>query len=129
MPIVVMSAVIGILQYFRILQFLVVSIGSILSKVTGMGKLESFNAVSSLSVGQSENFLYYKNNQVPAFKCLVYNGCNSYVNCFDRHCSIVYDNYRSKLCLCCYCDEYVWRIFVLNIINPYEKLRKSHMNF
>ncbi|MDE5000707.1 nucleoside recognition domain-containing protein, partial [Francisella tularensis] len=60
MPFVVMSAVIGILQYFRILQFLVVYIGSILSKVTGMGKLESFNSVSSLSVGQSENFLYYK---------------------------------------------------------------------
>ncbi|MDE5031913.1 NupC/NupG family nucleoside CNT transporter, partial [Francisella tularensis subsp. holarctica] len=53
-------AVTGILQYFSILQILVVSIGSILSKVTGMGKLESFNAVSSLSGGQSENFLYYK---------------------------------------------------------------------
>ncbi len=37
-----------------------VAIWSILSKITGMGKLESFNAVSSLSVGQSENFLYYK---------------------------------------------------------------------
>ena len=60
MLIVVMSAVIGILQYFRVLQFIVVAIWSILSKITGMGKLESFNAVSSLSVGQSENFLYYK---------------------------------------------------------------------
>lgn len=60
MPIVLMSAIIGILQYFKILQILVVAIGSVLAKVTGMGKLESFNAISSLSVGQSENFLYYK---------------------------------------------------------------------
>ncbi len=30
------------------------------SKVNGMGKLESFNAVSSLILGQSENFIAYK---------------------------------------------------------------------
>ncbi|MCS6742937.1 NupC/NupG family nucleoside CNT transporter, partial [Acinetobacter baumannii] len=32
----------------------------VLSKVNGMGKLESFNAVSSLVLGQSENFIAYK---------------------------------------------------------------------
>ncbi|VTM54248.1 Nucleoside permease NupC [Klebsiella pneumoniae] len=35
-------------------------IGTLLSKVNGMGKLESFNAVSSLILGQSENFIAYK---------------------------------------------------------------------
>ncbi|MBN0818686.1 NupC/NupG family nucleoside CNT transporter, partial [Pseudomonas aeruginosa] len=35
-------------------------IGTVLSKVNGMGKLESFNAVSSLILGQSENFIAYK---------------------------------------------------------------------
>ena len=45
-PIVFISALIGI--------------GFLLSKVNGMGKLESFNAVSSLILGQSENFIAYK---------------------------------------------------------------------
>lgn len=60
MPIVLVSSLIGILQYFKILPLVIKGIGWILSKVTGMGKLESFNAVSSLAVGQSENFINYK---------------------------------------------------------------------
>ena len=59
-PIVFISALIGILQHFRILPWVIRGIGTVLSKVNGMGKLESFNAVSSLILGQSENFIAYK---------------------------------------------------------------------
>lgn len=59
-PIVFISALIGILQHFRILPVVIRAIGTVLSKVNGMGKLESFNAVSSLILGQSENFIAYK---------------------------------------------------------------------
>ncbi|VFP88818.1 Nucleoside permease NupC (plasmid) [Candidatus Erwinia haradaeae] len=59
-PIVFISALIGILQYFRILPVLICVIGTALSKINGMGKLESFNAISSLMLGQSENFIMYK---------------------------------------------------------------------
>ncbi|RWR03176.1 nucleoside permease [[Pantoea] beijingensis] len=59
-PIIFISALIGILQHWRILPFLVRLIGTLLSKVNGMGKLESFNAVSTLILGQSENFIAYK---------------------------------------------------------------------
>ncbi|MFM2475714.1 NupC/NupG family nucleoside CNT transporter [Celerinatantimonas sp. MCCC 1A17872] len=59
-PIIFISALIGILQHFRILPWLIRIIGTILSKVNGMGKLESFNAISSLTLGQSENFIAYK---------------------------------------------------------------------
>ncbi|MGG7882171.1 NupC/NupG family nucleoside CNT transporter [Klebsiella aerogenes] len=59
-PIVFISALIGILQYIRILPIVIRAIGTVLSKVNGMGKLESFNAVSSLILGQSENFIAYK---------------------------------------------------------------------
>ena len=54
------SALIGILQHWRILPIFIRLIGTLLSKVNGMGKLESFNAVSSLILGQSENFIAYK---------------------------------------------------------------------
>ncbi|WP_455813572.1 NupC/NupG family nucleoside CNT transporter [Pseudomonas graminis] len=59
-PIVFISALIGILQHFRILPIIIRAIGTVLSKINGMGKLESFNAVSSLILGQSENFIAYK---------------------------------------------------------------------
>lgn len=59
-PIVFISALIGILQHFRILPVIIRAVGTVLSKINGMGKLESFNAVSSLILGQSENFIAYK---------------------------------------------------------------------
>ncbi|TQI77984.1 CNT family concentrative nucleoside transporter [Serratia fonticola] len=59
-PIIFISALIGILQHFRILPLVIRAVGTLLSKVNGMGKLESFNAVSTLVLGQSENFIAYK---------------------------------------------------------------------
>lgn len=59
-PIIFISALIGILQHIRVLPVVIRAIGTVLSKVNGMGKLESFNAVSSLILGQSENFIAYK---------------------------------------------------------------------
>ncbi|MBN1083952.1 nucleoside transporter C-terminal domain-containing protein [Erwinia aphidicola] len=59
-PIVFISALIGILQHVKILPVLIKVVGTALSKINGMGKLESFNAVSTLILGQSENFIAYK---------------------------------------------------------------------
>ncbi|WP_440616579.1 NupC/NupG family nucleoside CNT transporter [Cysteiniphilum sp. 6C5] len=61
MPIVLVSALIGILQYLKVLPLIIRGGGWLLSKINGMGKLESFNALSSLILGQSENFIAYKN--------------------------------------------------------------------
>jgi nucleoside transport protein len=60
MPIVFISALIGILQHFRILNFIISGIGFLLSKINGMGKLESYNAVASAILGQSEVFISLK---------------------------------------------------------------------
>jgi nucleoside transport protein len=60
LPIVFISALIGILQYWRILPFLIKYIGIALSKVNGLGKLESYNAVASAVLGQSEVFISLK---------------------------------------------------------------------
>lgn len=60
LPIVFISALIGILQHFKILPFIVKYIGLVLSKVNGMGKLESYNAVASAILGQSEVFISVK---------------------------------------------------------------------
>lgn len=59
-PIIFISALIGIIQHINLLPIIIRVVGTVLSKVNGMGKLESFNAVSALLLGQSENFIVYK---------------------------------------------------------------------
>jgi nucleoside transport protein len=60
LPIVFISALIGILQHFKILPLIIRGIGFLLSKVNGLGQLESYNAVASAIVGQSEVFITLK---------------------------------------------------------------------
>jgi nucleoside transport protein len=60
LPIVFISAIIGILQYIKVLPFIIKYIGLVLSKINGMGKLESYNAVASAILGQSEVFISVK---------------------------------------------------------------------
>ncbi|WP_017756723.1 NupC/NupG family nucleoside CNT transporter [Calidifontibacillus oryziterrae] len=60
LPIVFISVLIGILQYLKILPFIMKAIGLLLSKVNGLGKLESYNAVASAMIGQSEVFITVK---------------------------------------------------------------------
>ncbi len=84
LPIVFISALIGILQHFKILPFIMKWIGFLLSKVNGMGKLESYNAVASAIVGQSEVFITLKKQlgSIPPISH-VYALCISHVNCID----------------------------------------------
>ncbi|MDG6892791.1 NupC/NupG family nucleoside CNT transporter [Clostridium perfringens] len=60
LPIIFISALIGILQYLKILPLVIKYIGLVLSKINGMGKLESYNAVASAILGQSEVFISVK---------------------------------------------------------------------
>lgn len=60
LPIVFISVLIGIFQYLKILPLFMKGIGLLLSKVNGMGKLESYNAVASAMIGQSEVFITVK---------------------------------------------------------------------
>ncbi|MGL5729194.1 MAG: NupC/NupG family nucleoside CNT transporter [Plesiomonas sp.] len=61
MPIVFISVLIGILQHIKVLPVVIRFIGVLLSKINGMGNIESFNAISAMIIGQSENFIAYKN--------------------------------------------------------------------
>jgi len=60
LPIVFISVLIGIFQYLKILPVIMKAIGLLLSKVNGMGKLESYNAIASAMLGQSEVFITVK---------------------------------------------------------------------
>lgn len=77
LPIIFISALIGILQHLKILPFIMKGIGWVLSKVNGMGKLESYNAVASLMVGQSEVFITLKKQLGLLSKQRLYTLCAS----------------------------------------------------
>ena len=60
LPIVFISAIIGILQYTKILPLIINVLGFLISKINGMGRLESYNAVAAAILGQSEVFISIK---------------------------------------------------------------------
>lgn len=62
LPIIFISAVIGILSFTRILPFIIKGIGFLLTKVTGMPYIESYNGAASMMLGQSEVFVSLKNH-------------------------------------------------------------------
>ncbi|WEV39657.1 nucleoside transporter C-terminal domain-containing protein [Lactobacillus sp. ESL0681] len=64
MPIVFISALVGILNYLKILPFIIKWTGFLLNKLAGMGDLESYFAVSTAILGQPEVFLTVK-EQIP----------------------------------------------------------------
>ncbi|MFT1781970.1 NupC/NupG family nucleoside CNT transporter [Staphylococcus aureus] len=64
LPIVFISAIIAILQYTKILPLIINVLGFLISKINGMGRLESYNAVAAAILGQSEVFISIK-KQLP----------------------------------------------------------------
>ena len=77
LPIVFISVLIGIFQHFKILPLIMRGIGILLSKINGMGKLESYNAVASAIVGQSEVFITVKKQLGQLPKQRLYTLCAS----------------------------------------------------
>jgi len=57
LPLVFMSVLIGILNYIHVLPVIIKYLGLMLSKITGMGKLESYFSISTAVLGQPEVFL------------------------------------------------------------------------
>ncbi len=57
MPVVFICALIGILKYFKIIQYAMVGLGSALNYVTRVGKMESFSILCSTSLGMAAPFI------------------------------------------------------------------------
>ncbi|GGC66862.1 NupC/NupG family nucleoside CNT transporter [Hoyosella rhizosphaerae] len=60
MPIVFISALIGVLEWSKILPLFIRYLGIAVGKINGLGKLESYGASASLLLGQSEVFISLK---------------------------------------------------------------------
>jgi nucleoside transporter len=121
LPIVFFAVLIGILQHFKILPIFIRAIGTLLSKVNGLGKLESYNAVAAAIVGQGEVFITVKDQLSKLPKNRLYTLCASSMSTVSM--SIV-GSYMKMID-----PKYVVTALVLNlfsgfiivhIINPYD---------
>ena len=63
-PIIFISAIIGILSYTRVLPLIIKGLGILLTRITGLPYIESYNGAASMMLGQSEVFVSLK-NQLP----------------------------------------------------------------
>ena len=57
LPIVFTSVLFAVLTHIRVLPYIIKFVGGLLSKITGLPKVESFNAINSIFFGQTEALL------------------------------------------------------------------------
>lgn len=60
LPVVFTAALLSLLTHLRILPYIIKYLGGLLSKITGLPQVESFNAINSVFFGQSEAVLAIK---------------------------------------------------------------------
>ncbi|TDK58648.1 NupC/NupG family nucleoside CNT transporter [Bacillus salipaludis] len=121
LPIVFISVLIGIFQYLKILPLIMKGIGLVLSKVNGMGKLESYNAVASMMVGQSEVFITVKKQlgQLPEHR--LYTLCASAMSTVSMSIVGAYMNMlQPKFVVTALVLNLFGGFIVTSIINPYR---------
>jgi len=121
LPIVFISVLIGIAQYIKVLPFIIRYLGIVLSKVNGLGKLESYNAVASAVFGQSEVFISVK-KQLPYIpEHRLYTLCTSAMSTVSAS---ILGAYMTMIDPKYVITALVLNLFggfmVANIINPYE---------
>ncbi|MEY8350146.1 nucleoside transporter C-terminal domain-containing protein [Bacillus cereus] len=121
LPIIFLAVLIGILQHIKILPIIIKAVGFALSKINGLGKLESYNAVAAAIVGQGEVFITVKDQLSKLPKNRLYTLCASSMSTVSM--SIV-GSYMKMID-----PKYVVTALVLNlfsgfiivhIINPYD---------
>ncbi|KPV59597.1 pyrimidine nucleoside transporter NupC [Paenibacillus sp. A3] len=121
LPIIFISILIGILNYVKVLPFVIKYVGLALSKLNGMGRLENYVAVSAALLGQSEVFLTTKKQLSQVTKQRLYTLCTSAMSAVSI--SIV-GAYMTMLEPRYVVVAIVLNIFsaliVANIINPYK---------
>ena len=121
LPIVFISALIGIAQYIKVLPIIIRYLGVVLSKVNGLGKLESYNAVASAVFGQSEVFISIK-KQLPYIpEHRLYTLCTSAMSTVSAS---ILGAYMTMIDPKYVITALVLNLFggfmVANIINPYD---------
>lgn len=121
LPIIFIAVLIGILNHFKVLPFIVKYVGLILSKLNGMGKMENYIAVSSAVLGQTEVFLTVKDQMDSFSKRRLYTFCTSAMSAVSVAIVGAYmELIEPRFVVVAIVLNILSALIVANIINPYE---------
>ncbi|MBS4179434.1 NupC/NupG family nucleoside CNT transporter [Lederbergia citrea] len=128
LPLVFMSVLIGLLNYIKVLPFIIKYIGLFLSKITGMGRLESYFAVSTSVLGQPEVFLTII-KQIPVLsQKRLYTICTSAMSAISMAMVGAYMTMlEPKFVVTAVVLNIFSALIVSNIINPYDLDEKEDL--
>ncbi|PCK70407.1 hypothetical protein PL1_1696 [Paenibacillus larvae subsp. larvae B-3650] len=121
LPIIFISILIGILNFFKILPLIIKYVGLALSKLNGMGKLENYIAISSAFLGQSEVFLTAKKQLGLISKRRLYTLCTSAMSAVSIAIVGAYMTMlEPKYVVVAIILNIFSALIIANIVNPYE---------
>lgn len=121
LPIIFISILIGILNFFKILPLIIKYVGLALSKLNGMGKLENYIAISSAFLGQSEVFLTAKKQLGLISKHRLYTLCTSAMSAVSIAIVGAYMTMlEPKYVVVAIILNIFSALIIANIVNPYE---------
>jgi nucleoside transport protein len=121
LPIIFISILIGILNYFKILPVIIKYVGMALSKINGMGKLENYIALSSAILGQSEVFLTTKKQIGLVSQTRLYTLCTSAMSAVSIAIVGAYMTMiEPKYVVIAIMLNILSALIIANIVNPYE---------
>lgn len=121
LPMVFISALLGILQYIKILPIIVKYIGFGLSKINGLGKLESYNAVASAVLGQSEVFISVKKQLAILPEHRLYTLCASAMSTISMSIVGAYMNMlEPKYVVTAVVLNLFGGFMIISVLNPYK---------
>ncbi|NVY96266.1 NupC/NupG family nucleoside CNT transporter [Lactobacillus sp. DCY120] len=121
MPIVFIAALIGILNYLKILPFVVKWAGRGLNKIVGMGELESYFAVSTVFLGMPEVFITIKDQLTKLDQKRLYTICASAMSAVSASLLASYMKMiPGKFVLVAVFLNILSALIISCIINPYD---------
>lgn len=128
LPLVFISVLIGILNYIRVLPLIIKFVGWLVSKLTGMGKLESYFSVSTAVLGQPEVFLTVKREIPLLSQRRIYTICTSAMSAVSMAMVGAYMTMiEPKYVVTAVALNIFSALIVANIINPYDLDEKEDL--
>ena len=128
MPIVFISALIGILNYIKVLPFIIKWTGWVINKISGMGELESYFAVSTAILGQPEVFLTVRKQIAKLDEKRLYTICASAMSAVSAAMLASYMKMiPGKFVVVAVFLNILSSLIISSIVNPYEPVSNDEL--
>jgi len=122
LPIIFIAVLVGILNYFKILPFIIKYVGAVINKINGIGRLENYFAVSTAILGQPEAFLTITKELPHLTTRRLYTICTSAMSAVSMALLGSYMNLlEPQYVVVAVCVNIPSALIIASIINPYSK--------